>query len=90
MTVSVDKLFVYLTSKNVSFWNVCVGTAGLHNFSCVKILNGVLIAINSLTHYRINFTALVGSITWFCWKFTSLSSSERILKICKELTKLLP
>jgi len=24
----------------------------------------------------------VGNITWFCWKFTSLSNSERIVKIC--------
>ena len=27
---------------------------------------------------------------WFCWKFTALCSSERILKIDQELTKLRP
>jgi len=31
----------------------------------------------------------VGSIIWACWKFSFLSSSERILKMCWEFTKLL-
>jgi len=33
---------------------------------------------------------MVGSIKWFCWKFTFLFSSERILKIRKKLAKLSP
>ena len=33
---------------------------------------------------------VVGSITWLCWKVSTLSRGERIFKICYELTKLSP
>ena len=33
-------------------------------------------------------SGVVGNLMWFCWKFTALCSSERILQIDQELTKL--
>jgi len=38
---------------------------------------------NAATHLRCG-----GNLIWFCWKFSALCSSERILQIDQELAKL--